>query len=222
MGVEELASENPDKPVPEMKEVSVVKQGWTIASCNRRELMWMAAIIVVGGVAKGYWGSFRFITEALFGPFATAVFGGFFYIWGILAAFAIRKFGASTLTMTVGAYIEILAGNPFGQMVYVYDFLEGLCADVAFAIFRYKLPSDKTKAFIVAGLVGLITRLLYWPEQIFFFGYIKQPAATLATLIVTSAITTFVWGMITLGIYRSLIRLHLVPFVPPDQMPQTK
>jgi energy-coupling factor transport system substrate-specific component len=178
----------------------------------------MAAVIVVGGVAKGYWGSVRFITEALFGPFSSAVLSGFFYMWGILAAFAIRKFGAGTLTMTIGAYIELLAGNPFGQLVYVYDFLEGLCADIAFAIFRYKLPSNRTKALLVSGLIGVIMRLLHWPDQIFFFGYIKQPPATLAFLIGSSAVAMFFWGMITLGIYRSLIRLHLVPFVPPDQM----
>lgn len=202
-----------------MEDVSTTKKGWTIGSCNRYEWLWMVAIIAVGGVAKGYWGSVRFITEALFGPFSTAVLGGFFYIWGILAAFSIRKFGASTLTMTVGAYIELLAGNPFGQMVYVYDFLEGLCADIAFLLFRYKLPTNQTRAVLVAGLVGAITRLLYWPEQIAFFGYIKQPPLTLAWLIGSSLVATFFWGIATLSIYKALVRLHLVPFIPPDQMP---
>lgn len=177
----------------------------------------MAAVIVVGGVLKGYWGSVRFITEALFGPFSTAVLGGFFYLWGILAALAIRKFGAGALTMTIGASIELAAGNPFGQLVYVYDFLEGLCADIAVLLFRYKLPRGRLLQVLAAGMIGVITRLLYWPEQIFFFGYNKLPLATLQFLIFASVIATFCWGIITLGLYKVLVKRRLVPFIPPDQ-----
>src|SRR2546428_13797207 len=72
---------------------------------------------------------------------ATAVFGGFFLFWGMLAAFGIRKFGAATLVMTLGTPFELAAGKPFGQLVLVFNFFEGVRADVGFALFLYRFST---------------------------------------------------------------------------------
>ena len=99
----------------------------------------------------------------------------------------------------------------------MYDFLEGLSADIAVLLFRYKLPRGNLLQILSAGVIGIITRLLYWPWQIFFFGYNKLPAATLEFLVFASVIATFFWGIITLGLYKVLVKRRLVPFIPPDQ-----
>ena len=190
------------------------RKGWTIASCSRRQWVWMVAMIAISGIVKGGWGQVRFITEAIFGPFATTILGGFFIFWGMLAVFSIKKFGAGTLVMTLGTIFELAAGNPFGQMVWVYNFFEGLGADIGFAIFRYKFSSNRTANLVKAGIVGAVDDAVAY--LVFGFTLNIFALSFIANLItfVTGAIVAVFWGMFAFGIYGTLQRVNAVP---PDQ-----
>lgn len=130
------------------------------------DIMVMAALIAVGGIFKAYWGQLRLILESLFGPFGSAILGGGFYFWGILAVYLIRKPLVGSVTMVLGGVVEILAGNPFGIPVLLFDFLEGLGADVGYSIF--KLKKFNLGVALLGGVFAAYFGIVYnW----FYFGF---------------------------------------------------
>ncbi len=189
----------------------LLKKGWTVASCNRRQWIWMVAMIAISGIIKGGWGQIRFITESIFGPIATTVLGGFFIFWGMLSVFAIKKFGAGTLVMTLGAPFELAAGNPFGMMVYVYDFFEGLGADVAFGLFRFKFASSRYANFVITGIVGAINSAISYAVFGITLNLFNVPLWTNIVLMGTSCIVAVFWGIFAYEIYVILQRVGAVP-----------
>jgi energy-coupling factor transport system substrate-specific component len=171
----------------------------------------MVAIIAISGIIKGGWGQVRFITEAIFGPAATTVLGGFFIFWGMLAVFSIKKFGVGTLVMTLGTPFELAAGNPFGQMVWVYNFFEGLGADVAFGIFRYRFPKGRVGSLVVAGVVGAVNSLISYLVFGITLNLFSLPLIANLISMATSAFVSIFWGMFAFGIYGTLQRVRAVP-----------
>ncbi len=190
---------------------TALKRGWTVFNCNRRQYIWMVAIIAISGIIKGGWGQVRAFTEALFGPMATTVLGGFFIFWGMLAVFTIKKFGVGTLVMTLGTPFELAAGNPFGQMVWVYNFFEGLGADVGFGLFRFKFPKNKYGALIVAGVVGAVNSVISYLVFGITLNLFNLPLLANIIAMATSAVVSIGWGMFAFAIYGTLQRVRAVP-----------
>lgn len=113
--------------------------GQFMQSYTTRDIVVMAMLIAVGGVFKAYWGQARLLLESLFGPYAVFVIGPGFYMWGVLACILVRKPLSGTISMVLGGVVEILAGNPFGLPVLLFNFWEGFGPDVAYqGIFRGK------------------------------------------------------------------------------------
>jgi energy-coupling factor transport system permease protein len=130
------------------------------------DIMVMAAMIALGGVFKAYWGQLRLIMESVFGPFGGSVIGGGFYFWAVLAIYLIRKPLVGSVTMVLGGVVEILAGNPFGLPVLLFDFWEGLGPDIVYGIF--KLKKFNLVVAILAGLLAAYLGVFYgW----FYFGF---------------------------------------------------
>ena len=121
-----------------------------------RDIVLMGALIAVSGVFKGFWGIGRAQIEALVGPLVGPVFSAGFYMWGLLAAVLIGKVGVGTIVMVPGTFIELAVGNPFGALVFVYNFIEGLAADIGALVFRYRLNKFAKVVFssIIMLLVG--------------------------------------------------------------------
>lgn len=130
------------------------------------DIMVMAALIAAGGIFKAYWGQLRLIFESLFGPFGSGIIGSGFYFWAILACFLVRKPLTGTVTMVLGGVVEILAGNPFGLPVLLFNFWEGLGPDIAYGLFRYKKYT--LGVGILAGLLAAYFGVFYgW----YYFGF---------------------------------------------------
>ncbi len=103
------------------------------ADYTTRDIMVMAALVAVGGIAKGYWGRIRMILEPL-GPFSSLIIAPGFYLWGVLGAYLIRKPLSGTISMVLGGIVEILIGNPYGLPVLLFNFWEGLGPDLGYTI----------------------------------------------------------------------------------------
>jgi len=125
-----------------------------------RDIVLMGALIAVSGVFKGFWGIGRAQLEALVGPLIGPVFSTGFYMWGLLSAVLIGKIGVGTIVMVPGTLIELAIGNPFGAMVFVYNFIEGLAADVGAIVFRYRL-NKFAKTFIASIIMLLFGETIY-------------------------------------------------------------
>lgn len=190
------------------------KGGWTIASCNRRQWVWMVVLIAVSGIIKGGWGQVRFITEAIFGPMATAVFGGFFLFWGMLAAFGIRKFGAATLVMTLGTPFELAAGNPFGQLVWVFNFFEGLGADVGFALFLDRFSGREIINLAKSAVVGIVDETVGFVAIAVVLGLFTLPPNLVVVFYVTSTVAVIFYGIFAYGMYKTLLQVRAIPPSP--------
>jgi len=187
-------------------EMSGRKEGF-LSMYTVRDVTLMGALIAVSGVFKGFWGVGRAQLEALVGPLLGGVYSVGFYMWGLLAAILVGKLGAGTIVMVLGTLVELAVGNPYGAMVFVYNFIEGLAADVGAVCFRYKLNGFvKT---LVASIIMLLfgrTIFLAWlgilvlpvkqfPGSPAFFLYIWYYTLTAIGGVITGIV---VWGIVKL------------------------
>jgi energy-coupling factor transport system permease protein len=155
------------------------------------DIMVMAALIAAGGIFKAYWGQLRLIFESLFGPFGSGIIGSGFYFWAILACFLVRKPLTGTITMTLGGVVEILAGNPFGLPVLLFNFWEGLGPDIVYAAFRFK----KYTLFvaILAGLLAAYFGVFYgW----YYFGFQFLGIGAFLIYLVTQGVGGVIGGVV--------------------------
>lgn len=136
-----------------------------------RDIVVMGVLIALGGVFKAYWGQARLMIEALFGPYAVFVVSPGFYIWAIFACHLVRRPFSGTISMVLGGVVEILAGNPFGIPVLLFDFWEGLGPDVSYNFIFKNKRYDVWVAF-VGGMLSALFGLAYgW----LYFGFSKLP-----------------------------------------------
>lgn len=83
-----------------------------------------------------------------------ALYGGGWLIAGVLGALVIRKPGAALYCELIAASVEGLLGTHFGFTVLLSGLIQGLGAELGFALFRYKkftLPV----ALLAGALAGL-------------------------------------------------------------------
>ncbi|MDJ0318456.1 ECF transporter S component [Arthrobacter antibioticus] len=87
-------------------------------------------------------------------PPAGALYGGGWLIAGILGGLVIRKPGAALYCELIAAAVEGLLGTHFGFTILISGLVQGLGAELGFALFRYRkfnLP--------VAALAGVLAGL---------------------------------------------------------------
>ncbi|MGA5303660.1 ECF transporter S component [Nucisporomicrobium flavum] len=121
----------------------------------------IASIIAVAfGVIFWAWNTVWNLTEGAFAffPPAQAVLYGVWLMPAVLAGLIIRKPGASLYTETVAAIISALLGSKWGATVIPQGLVQGLGAELAFAMLLYrqwKLPA----ALLAGALTGLSAAL---------------------------------------------------------------
>ncbi|GGQ80000.1 ECF transporter S component [Couchioplanes azureus] len=117
----------------------------------------IASVIAVAfGVIFWAWGHLWTVTEGAFAffPPAQAVLYGIWLMPAVLAALIIRKPGAALYAETVAAVISALLGEKWGAMVIPQGLVQGLGAELAFAMLFYR--SWKLPAALLSGaLAGL-------------------------------------------------------------------
>ena len=128
---------------------------------SKRTDTWRVVDIVVVsvlGVAVGVifwlWSAGYGVVSALtvaFPPIA-ALYGGGWLIAGVLGALVIRKPGAALYCELIAASVEGLLGTHFGFTVLLSGLVQGLGAELGFALFRYR--SFKLPAALLAGVLA--------------------------------------------------------------------
>lgn len=135
----------------------------TAAPASRPTIIWrwrvvdivVAAVIgVAGGVVYWAW-QFPAAGFAAALPGVQSLGYGIWLLAGVLAALVIRKPGAALFAELVAAIVEALVGNAWGGPITIlYGVVEGLGAELIFALFLYSSWRVWT-AMLAGGLAGI-------------------------------------------------------------------
>ena len=144
--------------------VMVTRAPWRVV-----DIVVASVLGVAGGLVFAVWNAFAWepIKGALaFFPPASAIFVGVWLLPAVLGGLVIRKPGAAVYTELVAATLSALIGNQWGFATVWYGLLEGLGAEVVFALLLYRAFGWPTSLLAGAGAgvtVGVLDSLLYYP-----------------------------------------------------------
>jgi energy-coupling factor transport system substrate-specific component len=168
------------------------------------EIVIIAVIGVIFGIGGTGWVFVgRGFMTALGAPgwMGFAAILGWFYLAGVLSGYIVRKPGAATLGEVISGVAQVLSGNPNGVIVLLTTFLQGLGADIGFAIFRY----NKWNALSVALAGALSAPLGVWVDA-YFFGVLDHgPLFNVIAVLIRMA-SGAVFGIIGMGIFQAVAR----------------
>jgi len=110
---------------------------------RQREIVITATLGIVFGVLYLAWVQLWVVAQAALGPLALDILFGFWCAGSVTAAYIIRKPGAALATEVIAALAEVLAGNPSGLLLMLTGLVQGLGAELPFALTgwrNYRLP----------------------------------------------------------------------------------
>lgn len=192
--------------------------GTAITSAIDAHVPWRVVDIVVAsmlGVAGGLvfwaWGAaWTPISNALaFFPPLSAILVGVWLLPAVLGGLIIRKPGAAVYTELVAATVEALLGNHWGFSSVWYGLLEGLGAEVVFALLLYRAFGLVAALLAGAGAgvtVGLMDAFLYFPT--FSAGY------KLTYILFAIASGVVIAGLGSWALTRALARTGVLAALP--------
>ena len=152
--------------------------GWTSTRRPRWrvvDIVVASVLGVVGGLVFAVWNTAAWtpISNALaFFPPASGVLVGVWLLPAVLGGLIIRKPGAAVYTEVVAATVSALIGNQWGFATVWYGFLEGMGAEVVFALLlfrRWGLGAALAAGAGAGVVVGVLDSILYYPT--FSTGY---------------------------------------------------
>jgi energy-coupling factor transport system permease protein len=164
-----------------------------------RRRPWRVVDIVVAsvlGAAAGvvFW-AWNFAYGGLEGvlsltPGLSGITAGGWLFAGVLGGLVIRKPGAALYTELVAAVVEMLVGTQWGFSTFLWGALEGLGAEIGFAVLLYT-QWRVTAALLAGALTGLTAGLL---DTTFYYG---ANDATFKAVYIVSAVVS---GVVLAGI----------------------
>ncbi len=150
--------------------------GVSVVVATTRSAPWRVVDIVVasvlgvaGGLVFALWNiAWRPLSESLVPP-ASAIVVGIWLFPGVLGALVIRKPGAAVYTELLAALVSALVGNQWGFATVWYGLVEGLGAEIVFALLLYR--SFGLPAALLGGIgsgitVGLLDTVVYYPDAL--------------------------------------------------------
>lgn len=124
-------------------------------------------VSLVLGVIYHFWSSIYKLFSPLFFQADELVYGMWF-IAATLVFLLIRKPGVAVLAEVAAAHVEILFGSEWGIQLVLYSVLQGLGAELVFALFRYRKFSGSVAA--LAGVGASVGSLI--PD--IYYGYVAD------------------------------------------------
>lgn len=166
------------------------KKGLTLT-----DILVTIVISVVLGIVYKLWGPLY----AIFKPFGThteQLVYGMWFIAATLAFLIIRKPGVAILAEVAAASIETFFGGEWGMSTLIYGFVQGLGAELIFALYRYRKAT--IPVVILASIGAAIASLLIDN----YYGYIEYLSAWNLTLLISFRI---IGSILIAGIFAYLI-----------------
>ena len=185
-----------------------------------RDLMMMAALAAMGGIASTYINMIGDFFQSLLGFAGTTQWAaGLHIIWIMLAAALINKPGAATATGIIKGFVELLSGNTHGLLVLIIDIAAGLIIDLVLLPQRDKKPG--LLFFLAAGLSSASNIFIFQ-----FFASIPKDLLTFLVILVTSSVSFIsgivFGGILVKGLLASLGKIGLYEIPKIEQLPQKK
>ncbi|WP_099156603.1 ECF transporter S component [Virgibacillus ndiopensis] len=145
-----------------------------------KEIVVMSVLSVVFAVVYLAFLPIGKVLVGFFGPIGYDLIFGIWFIVSIIAAYIIRKPGAAFISETIAAMVEVMLGNATGPMLIVSGMIQGLGAETAFAVTRWKNYSSWV--LMAAGVGSAVFSFVY--------GYFISGYAALSTTYVSGMLVT--------------------------------
>lgn len=156
---------------------------------SQREIVIVAALGVVFGMLYLAWVQFWLILQGIIGPLAQEILFGFWFVVSPLAAYIIRKPGAASIAEVIATIAEILTGNPAGVTLLVAGIIQGLGAEIPFALTRWR--NYHLTILLASGASAAILSFIYtW----FRFSYWELAPGLLITMFVLRLVSGVLLG----------------------------
>lgn len=167
-----------------------------------RDLMVMAALAALGGIASTYINFIGDFFQSFLGFAGTTQWAaGLHVLWLVLAVGLTRKQGAGTITGILKGAVELFSGNTHGLLILLVDLVAGLLVDLGSLPFRRK---DHWLTYSIAG--GLAAA-----SNVFVFQLFAALPADILTYGVIGLIglVAFISGVVFAGILGSALLIAL-------------
>jgi energy-coupling factor transport system permease protein len=167
---------------------------------TRPTMRWRTVDIVVAAVIAAAFGVVFWLWSGLWTGAANAIplpgrafMYGMWLVPGVLGGLIIRKPGAAFFTETVAAVISAALGTEWGLTLVIQGPIEALAAELAFALFAYRLFNLGVAA-LAAGLSGLAAGvydiLVWYPADQYSTSAMRLPyvAITVVSAVVIAGV----------------------------------
>jgi len=126
---------------------------------NLREIVLMSILGVVFAVVYLMFYLFGKSLRNLLTPIGLGAFGyefiyGIWFIVSIITAYIIRKPGAAFISESIAGLVQVLIGSPAGPSLIIAGMIQGLGAEIVFAVTRYR--NYTTGILILAGVSSAV------------------------------------------------------------------
>ena len=127
-------------------------------------------------------------------PFGLSNFGfeiiyGVWFMAATLSAYIIRKPGIALITEMLASAIELLMGNSGGLTVVLTGFIQGLGAELVFALFRYKKWN-----MLSMSLAGIASAAFIFCYELYYLNYITLAPGLLISQLAVRFISAIVFS----------------------------
>ncbi|KQS66946.1 ECF transporter S component [Modestobacter sp. Leaf380] len=136
-----------------------------------------------------------------FFPPVQGLMNGVYLLPGLVAGLLVRKPGAATFASTLAAAVSLLA-SPYGGIIVVYGLVQGLGAELGFALTRYRTFGWGT-AVLAAVTAGLSTSVL---DNSLYYADLGFWAYQLPYTVLTVISSVLIAGVLGLLLVRALAR----------------
>lgn len=180
------------------------------------DILTIAFLGVAFGIAYWGWGIFYngpiSALKITFMP-AFGLFAGPWFIAGIVGGLVVRRPGAALFCEVVAALASMLPGTEWGATVLLSGVLQGLGAELAFALLAYR-----SFGWGAAALAGLLSVPFEWVYEMWFTWGVDWSMAWRLVYLVTMSISGVVLaGLLGWAITRALARAGALNPFPPGQ-----
>ncbi|WP_026556152.1 ECF transporter S component [Arthrobacter sp. 35W] len=182
---------------------------WRVVDIVVASVLAVAVGVIFWLWSQGY-GIIAAITTAF--PPLGGLYGGGWLIAGVIGGLVIRKPGAALYCELVAAVVEALLGTHFGFTVLISGLVQGLGAELAFAVFRYKkfsLPVALLSGALAGLAMGLNDNIGYNAEWEFGFKAVYVLFAIISGMVIAGLLSWLaVRGLARTGALSNLPSRH--------------